>query len=129
MNTRIGFMGLGLMGGAMARNLLAAGYSVAGYDIDPQKVDAIVKAGGKKVPPENIPAEVDAIMLSLPNSHIVDDVVRNTLKLMANGRNGLIVIDACTADPQMLMTLAQDLHAKGITMLVATVSGTSEMAV
>ena len=52
----IGFVGLGLMGGAMSRNLLAAGFGVVGYDIDPKKVDALVSAGGKTMAPEQIPA-------------------------------------------------------------------------
>jgi 3-hydroxyisobutyrate dehydrogenase-like beta-hydroxyacid dehydrogenase len=86
MSTRIGLIGLGLMGGAMARNLLLAGYSVIGHDIDPKKVEGIVKAGGKTLPPGQIPENVDAIMLSLPSSAIVDDVVKNTLKLTSSDR-------------------------------------------
>jgi len=43
---RIGFVGLGLMGSAMARNLIAAGFPLFGYDVDGNKVEAIVKAGG-----------------------------------------------------------------------------------
>jgi 3-hydroxyisobutyrate dehydrogenase-like beta-hydroxyacid dehydrogenase len=129
MTTRIGFIGLGLMGGAMARNLLAAAHTVIGYDLDAKKVDAIVSAGGKTMPPEQIPANVDAIMLSLPNSAIVNDVVKNTLKLTASERKGLILVDASTADPQMSTALAEELRTKGIAMIDATVSGTSEMCI
>lgn len=127
MATRIGFFGLGLMGGAMTRNLLAAGYKVIGHDIDEGKVAAFVRAGGETMAPAEIPAHVDAIMLSLPSSAIVDDVVRNTLKLTESGRKGLIVVDASTADPQVSLALAADLRARGIAMLDSTVSGTSEM--
>ncbi len=94
---RIGFVGLGLMGSGMARNLLAAGFPLVGYDLDEAKVRAIVDAGGGRVArPEALPAEVDVIMTSLPNSLIVNDVVMNSLKLFETGREGLILVDATT---------------------------------
>jgi 3-hydroxyisobutyrate dehydrogenase-like beta-hydroxyacid dehydrogenase len=68
------------------------------------------------------------ILLSLPSSPVVDDVVRNRLKLFQTGRRGLIVLDASTADPGMSRALAAELAAAGIDMLDSTVSGTSEMA-
>ena len=117
------------MGGWFARHLLAAGYTVIAHDLDPAKVDAIVAAGGKKVAsPDQIAAQVDVILLSLPNSKIVDDVVRNSLKLFENGRRGLILLDVSTADPVMSKKLAAELAANGIEMADCTVSGTSAMA-
>jgi 3-hydroxyisobutyrate dehydrogenase-like beta-hydroxyacid dehydrogenase len=129
MKHRIGIVGVGLMGGWLARHLLAAGYSVIAHDLDPAKVDAIVEAGGKKVAsPDQIAAEVDVIILSLPNSHIVNDVVKNSLKLFERGRKGLILLDASTADPMMSKALSSELAAVGIDMSDCTISGTSEMA-
>jgi 2-hydroxy-3-oxopropionate reductase len=129
MKHRIGIVGVGLMGGWLARHLLAAGYSVIAHDLDPAKVDAIVAAGGKKVvSPDQIAAAVDVIILSLPNSHIVNDVVRNSLKLFECGRKGLILLDASTADPMMSKALSSELAAVGIEMSDCTISGTSEMA-
>jgi 3-hydroxyisobutyrate dehydrogenase-like beta-hydroxyacid dehydrogenase len=124
---RIGFIGLGLMGGAMAKNLLAAGYEVVGYDVDPAKAQAIVDAGGRTAPPDRIAHDVDAIMLSLPSSRIVDDVVRSGIRIGERRREGLVIVDASTADPELSSALARDLRAQGIEMLDATVSGTSEM--
>ena len=72
-------------------------------------------------------AEVDVIIFSLPNSHVVNEVVKNTLKLFECGKKGLIVIDATTADPILSEELATQLREKGIEMLDATVSGTSKM--
>ena len=46
---RIGFVGLGLMGSGMAKNLMAAGFPLIGYDIDESKMEAISKLGGKRV--------------------------------------------------------------------------------
>ena len=128
MKQRIGFVGVGLMGGWLARHLLSAGFSVTAHDIDPAKVKAIVKAGGKKAgSPDRIAAEADVIILSLPNSKIVNDVVRNSLRLFDTGRKGLIVLDATTADPDMSIELASQLGKKGIEMLDSTISGTSDM--
>ena len=91
--TKIGFVGLGLMGGAMAKNLLAAGYPVIGYDIDGEKSAEIAKAGANIAQDlETLPAQVDVIILSLPNSSVVDEVVINGLKLLAAPRKELILI-------------------------------------
>ena len=128
METRIGFVGVGLMGNWLARHLLAAGYPVTAHDIDPAKVDAIVKAGGiKAAAPDRIAPEVDVIIMSLPSSQVVNEVVTNSLKLFETGRKGIIVLDATTADPVMSAELAAQLRQKGIEMLDSTISGTSEM--
>jgi 3-hydroxyisobutyrate dehydrogenase-like beta-hydroxyacid dehydrogenase len=128
MKQRIGFVGVGLMGGWLARHLLSAGFSVTAHDIDPAKVRAIVKAGGRKAKSaDRIAGEVDVIILSLPNSTVVNDVVENSLKLFDTGRKGLIVLDATTADPAMSIELSSRLEKKGIDMLDSTVSGTSDM--
>lgn len=125
---KIGFVGLGLMGSAMAKNLLSAGYPVLGYDIDPNKMENIQKEGGNAVPaPDQIPAQVDVILMSLPNSYVVNDVVKASLKLFETGRKGLILIDTTTADPILSEELAVQLRGKGIEMVDATVSGTSKM--
>ena len=129
MKQRIGFVGVGLMGGWLTRHLLAAGYSVTAHDIDPAKVEAIVKAGAKKASsPDQIAPQVDVIVLSLPNSQVVNEVVTDALKLFETGRKGLIVLDTSTADPVMSVELAGKLREKGIEMLDSTISGTSEMA-
>jgi 2-hydroxy-3-oxopropionate reductase len=125
---RIGFIGLGLMGSGMTSNLLASGYSVIGYDIDESRVDHLIKKGGQKVDsPEKLPRMVDVIILSLPNSHVVNQVVEDSLKLLETARKGLILIDMTTADPIQSEKLAARLREKGIEMLDATLSGTSRM--
>ncbi|MFQ6079943.1 MAG: NAD(P)-binding domain-containing protein, partial [Thermodesulfobacteriota bacterium] len=112
---RIGFVGLGLMGQGMARNLLSGGFPFIGFDIDQTKTDAIMKAGGKGIDaPSRLAAQVDVIILSLPDSHVVDDVVKNSLKLLETGRRGLILIDTTTADPIMSESLATQLREKGM---------------
>jgi len=128
MKKRIGFVGLGLMGSGMAENLLAAAYPVIGYDVDQDRIKAFVAKGGRKASsPGDIPAAVDVIILSLPNSSLVNAVVTDSLKLFGSGRAGLVLIDTTTADPVMSAELATRLKDKGIEMLDATVSGTSKM--
>jgi 2-hydroxy-3-oxopropionate reductase len=125
---RIGFVGLGLMGSGMTKNLLSAGYSVIGYDIESSKVDAFIKKGGGRADsPDQIPSLVDVIILSLPNSHVVNEVVRDSLRLFETGRKGLILLDTTTADPILSEELATQLREKEIEMLDATLSGTSKM--
>ena len=128
MKKKIGFVGLGLMGSGMTRNLIAAGYDLIVHDLDPDKVQEIVAAGGRQVQdPAGMAADVDIIILSLPNSGIVNDVVDNTLRLSDTEKKGLILIDTTTADPVMSEALAQQLRRTGIEMLDATISGTPEM--
>ena len=125
---RIGFVGLGLMGSGMARNLMSAGFPVLGYDVDRTKVEAMVKAGGEGAEiSEQMPSLVDLIILSLPNSHVVKEVVEDSLRLFERGRKGLILIDTTTADPILSEELSSRLREKGIEMLDATLSGTSRM--
>ena len=125
---KIGFVGLGLMGAAMARNLLSAGFSVIGYDMEQGKMDALAGEGCQKVDsPEGIAPLVEVIILSLPNSRVVNDVVEDSLKLFERGREGLILIDTTTADPGMSEELAARLRKMGIEMLDAAISGTSKM--
>ena len=125
---RIGFVGLGLMGSGMARNLISAGFPLAGYDIDETRMEALVREGGARAdPPEQIPSQADVIILSLPNSRVVNEVVKDSLRLFETGRRGLILIDTTTADPILSETLATQLREKGIEMLDATISGTSKM--
>ena len=121
---RIGFVGLGLMGRVMSRNLLSAGFPVIGFDIDQAKIDAFVKDGGEGIgAPDHLAAQVDVIMLSLPNSHVVEEAVKKTLRLFETGREGLILIDMTTADPMMSEALAAELRERGIEMLDTTISG------
>jgi 2-hydroxy-3-oxopropionate reductase len=125
---KIGFVGLGLMGSGMSKNLLAAGFSVLGYDLDQEKMNSLRKEGGQTTDgPDQIPSQVDVILLSLPNSNVVNEVVKSSLKLFDNGRKGLILIDTTTADPILSEELAIALRKSEIEMLDATVSGTSKM--
>ena len=125
---RIGFIGVGLMGSSMSKHLLEAGFPVIVHDPDAARVAAAVKLGAKTVAAvDQIAGQVDVLMFSLPNSKIVDEVVRNQLKLFQNAKPGLIVLDTTTADPEQSAALAAELATVGVRFLDCTVSGTSEM--
>ena len=128
MQRKIGFVGLGLMGSRMVQNLIAAGFEVIGYDLDADKVNAMIKAGCKKAAdPAGLAAAVDILILSLPNSGIVDEVVTDSLGQQDSGSRGLKLIDPTTSDPVMSEALAEQMRDRGIEMLDATLSGTPEM--
>ena len=126
--TPIGLIGLGLMGGHLVDHLLKAGYEVYGYDVDPDKIHQAVNKGAKEVEDlVTLSSQASIIILSLPSSTIARDVVVNDLKLLERGKNGLIVLDTTTADPEVTIELANQLKLNGIDFLDATISGTSEM--
>ena len=127
----IGFVGTGLMGTGMVRNLIEAGFSVTVYDIDSEKTIPLIEEGGKGIDDPALMAEqVDVIILSLPNSHVVNDVVKNALKLFeirSNKTKELLLLDTTTADPLLSEALALELDEMGIAMLDVTISGTAKM--
>jgi 3-hydroxyisobutyrate dehydrogenase-like beta-hydroxyacid dehydrogenase len=116
MRTRVAVIGVGLMGSSLAKHLVAAGFPVTVHDVDPAKVDALVKLGATKAAaPERIPREVDVVMLSLPNSHAVDEVLFDTLGLPQTGRRGLVVVDCSTplADARRSQAVGRVLERDG----------------
>jgi 3-hydroxyisobutyrate dehydrogenase-like beta-hydroxyacid dehydrogenase len=127
MKKTLGFIGLGLMGGWMVRHLLNDQYKVHVYDIDEQKMNDLAAYGAiaeKNI--KDLPSKVDVIILSLPNSQIVEDVIQQ-MDLYNAPKSGLIILDTSTADPSISTELAKALLDKGMYFMDATVSGTSEM--
>lgn len=128
MKQTIGFIGLGLMGGWLVKHLLKDGYTVHVYDVDPQKIQDLTAFGAiEVVAVDKLPQTVDVIILSLPNSAIVSQVIQQNLHLYDHPVPGLIVLDTSTADPSISTDLAQNMSDRGMYFMDATVSGTSEM--
>ncbi|MEV0161861.1 NAD(P)-dependent oxidoreductase [Nonomuraea fuscirosea] len=117
----IGFVGLGNMGGRIARRLTAAGHSVLGHDPAP---GAAEKAGAT---PAATVAEVgrdaELILLSLPDSKVVESVVLGDDGLLAHARKGQVIVDLSTAAPGSTRRLAGLLAAEGARLIDAGVSG------
>jgi 3-hydroxyisobutyrate dehydrogenase len=118
---RVGFVGLGNMGGRIARRIIAAGHPVLGYDLDEAKVGETGATAAASV------AEVvdgsDVVLLSLPDSKAVEAVVRGTDGILANARAGLVVIDLSTAAPRSTITLHAALGERGVDYIDAGISG------
>jgi 2-hydroxy-3-oxopropionate reductase len=127
MSDKIGFVGLGVMGAPMARKLTSK-YDVIVFDIDNAKMGSVPKA--RKA--ENI-AEVgnsaETVLLSLPSSDIVKEVVLGNGGLMQNMRRGSTIIDASTTLPDVTQEISHTLKEAGISFLDAPVSGGEKAAI
>jgi len=127
---KIGFIGLGIMGKPMSKNLLKAGYPLVVYDIVAETVDEVVKAGAEKgTSPKDVAAKSDAIITMLPNSPHVKEVVLGKNGIIETMRPGSILIDMSSIAPLVSREVAAALAAKKIRMLDAPVSGGEPKAV
>jgi len=129
MPTRIGLVGMGLMGQAFIHNLHKAGFRVQGYDPDPRRMDQLREQGGEPVDTPSATARgVDRVIVSVPSSAIGREVLLGAGGVAEGAGEGLIVCDTTTARPEDSEALAADLAARGIGFLDSAVSGTSTMA-
>jgi 3-hydroxyisobutyrate dehydrogenase len=117
----IGFVGLGNMGGRITRRLVDAGGAVLGYDVDPTRAAACGATAAASV--AEVVAGADRILLSLPDSHVVERVVRGPGGLLAGARDGQLVVDLSTAAPASTVALAGELAARGVRYVDAGISG------
>ena len=130
MMQKIGFIGLGIMGKPMSRNLLKAGYPLLVYDIVPEAVDEIVRAGAEKgVSPKDVAAKTGVIITMLPNSPHVKEVVLGKNGIIEAARPGSIIIDMSSIAPLVSREIAAKLAEKKIRMLDAPVSGGEPKAI
>lgn len=117
----LGFIGLGAMGGRMARNLVAAGYTVVGYDIRPEAVDALVAAGGEAGEcAADVVRRCDVVLTSL-----VGPVYKEVAEaaLLPNARAGQVFVDHSTVPAPTTRRLAAAFQARGAVALDVPVSG------
>jgi 2-hydroxy-3-oxopropionate reductase len=120
----IGFIGLGIMGGPMARHLVAAGHTVVGYDRSEERMQALVEAGGTAA--ESIEqtvknAEVVAIMV--PDSPDVQAVLLPDEGVFAHAQPDTLVIDFSSIRPDVTAELAKTATERGLRIIDAPVSG------
>jgi 2-hydroxy-3-oxopropionate reductase len=126
----IGFIGLGIMGRPMARNLLKAGYSLMVHSRSRGPVDEIVKAGAKAAPSaKDVADQCDVLITMLPNSPEVELVALGPNGIIEGARRGLIFADMSTISPIVSQKVASVLEPKGVTMLDAPVSGGEKGAI
>jgi len=113
---KVGFIGLGAMGSVMSPLLVKAGYEVYGYDI---RANIDQSSGVKQLDTLDNFAQLDAIILMLPNSKIVSEVVNKLLEINTKS----ILIDMSSSDPRETKKLGKTIEAKGLKFLDAPVSG------
>jgi 3-hydroxyisobutyrate dehydrogenase len=118
----VGFIGLGNMGGRMSRCLVDAGHEVVGFDPDASRVSAAgARAAGS--PAEVTAAAGDVVLLSLPDSRVVERVMRGDDGVLSALHSGQIVVDLSTASPRSTVALHEEAAAKGAEYLDAGISG------
>jgi 2-hydroxy-3-oxopropionate reductase len=128
--TTVGFIGLGIMGGPMARNLVKAGYDVTGYNRDHAKVDALVAAGGRGASTvAGAVAGADVVATMLPDSPDVAAVLGGEDGVFAHAAPGTLVIDFSSIRPDVSAAVAADGKARGCRVLDAPVSGGEQGAI
>jgi 2-hydroxy-3-oxopropionate reductase len=128
MNT-IGFIGLGIMGKPMARNLIQAGYDLIVHDIASASVEELVELGAKAgTNPREVAEQCDLLLTMLPNSPHVRTVMLGDDGVIHGARQGMIAVDMSSIDPLEARAIAEELGKKGIPMLDAPVSGGEEKA-
>jgi 3-hydroxyisobutyrate dehydrogenase-like beta-hydroxyacid dehydrogenase len=129
MTTSLGVIGLGNMGGAIAQNLLAAGFQVVGLDIDTERMAPFTAGGGKPAAtPAEVTQEADIVILSLPSVAALEQVVHGSGGLLEGGRSGVICIESGTFPLAAKISAAEALASRDIALLDCTVSGTGSQA-
>lgn len=122
----IGFVGVGLMGGPLARNLIRAGKEVAVFDLSEEAVKRTLEAGttGKAAAAIDDLAGCDIVFTSLPMPAHVEGVMLGADGLLAKMKKGAVHVELSTIDPQTSLKLEDAAKAKGIGFLQCTLGKT-----
>ena len=124
MAERIGFVGLGIMGKPMAKNLLKAGYSLTVYDIVGEPVEELVTEGAARASSNTeVAANSDKIFTMLPDSADSEIAILGPEGVLEGAASGSIIIDMSSIAPLVSKKIAAECSHKGVEMLDAPVSG------
>src|SRR4030095_11114788 len=127
---KLGFIGLGIMGKPMAKNLIRAGYSLVVHNRSRAKVDELVKDGATPAAsPKEVASAVDVIIPMLPNSPHVELVALGSNSIREGAKRGQLFIDMSTINPIVSQKIARDLSSIGVSMIDAPVSGGEKGAI
>lgn len=128
--TTIGFIGLGIMGGPMAANLVRAGFDVVGYNRSRHKIDRLVEAGGRgAASAQDAILGTDVVISCLPDSPDVEQITLGSNGVFELARPGMVYIDMSTIAPATAVKVAEAGRARGIGVLDAPVSGGEKGAI
>lgn len=121
---RIGFIGLGVMGKPMAKNLSKAGYPLTVWNRTRKKMEELLLLGaGGADSPKEVAEKSDIVITMVADSPDVEEVVLGPFGVIHGARPGMILIDMSTISPSVTRRIAQELSEKGVKMLDAPVSG------
>ena len=124
MAEQIGFVGLGIMGKPMARNLLNAGYSLTVYDIVGSNMEAVVTDGAKGASSsKEVAAASDIVITMLPDSADSERVILGADGVLEGSKRGTVIIDMSSIAPLVSQRIAAACAEQGVEMLDAPVSG------
>jgi 2-hydroxy-3-oxopropionate reductase len=122
--TTVAVIGLGIMGGPMAANLLKAGYDVIGCNRSSEKVEQLVAQGGRGAADvAEAVRDADVVLTMLPDSPDVEAVVLGEGGVLDSARPGTLLVDASTIRPDVSVRLAEAARERGIRAVDAPVSG------
>lgn len=120
----VGYIGLGLMGKSIARNLLKAGFPLVVHNRSQAAVEELAAEGARRAAsPAEVTAQVDIVFTNLPDSPDVEQVVLGPEGILEAAHPGQIFVDNSTIKPETARRLAAALDAKGCAALDAPVSG------
>lgn len=129
MPEKVGFIGLGIMGQGMARNLLKAGFPLTVWNRTAAKMEPLVAAGAQAGQhPADVAARSDIVVICVSDTPDVEAVILGEQGVLAGAGAGSLVIDCSTISPIATRRLAQTLAGRNVAMLDAPVSGGSEGA-
>lgn len=127
---KIGFIGLGIMGKPMAKNLLNAGYSLVVYDINQKAVSEVAGEGAEKgLSAADVAAKSQVVITMLPNSPHVKEAVLGKGGVLEGAKPGTILVDMSSIAPLASKEIAGKAREKGVAMLDAPVSGGEPKAI
>ena len=127
---KIGFIGLGIMGKPMSKNLVKAGYELVVYNRSQAKADELVEMGAiRALSPAEVAEQCEVIITMLPNSPQVRAIALGENGIASKAKPGTVLIDMSSIDPVESKAIGADLAEKGIEMLDAPVSGGEPKAI
>jgi 2-hydroxy-3-oxopropionate reductase len=126
----IGFIGLGIMGKPMAKNLLKAGHKLVVYDIVPAGADEVVAAGAARgSSPKDVASQADIVITMVPDGPEVEQAVLGPNGVLEGARKGTIVVDMSSISPMVAQKVGARCEAQGVEFLDAPVSGGEPKAI
>jgi 3-hydroxyisobutyrate dehydrogenase-like beta-hydroxyacid dehydrogenase len=124
---KVGLVGIGLVGTALAERFLSAGWEVVGFDIDPARCAHLRRLGGRPVSDaRSVAAESKRVVLSLLTTDVVKEVVWGPKGLLDVESPPHTIVDTTTGDPDQTIALAHELQERAVAYLDATISGSSQ---